>query len=375
MPTKDDPLISRALATALSRRAAFSAICVGGTAILSAFQPTATAARRRRRRSWRFSTVFGTPGTRRRDFDLPAAIYVPADDTTTVWVADTGNNRISVWSRPDADSTAWLDVTHFGSLGSGDSNFSNPVSVALSADTRTAWVADLSNHRVVIWTRPDPDSRAWQYTAQFGGEGSGDGNFLMPTGVSLAPDELTLWVADAMNHRISVWTRPAVTSTEWSPVARFGSNGTGGSNFNYPTRVVVSADTLTAWVSDSLNSRISIWSRQDAQSTTWTPLSRFGRSGSGPSQLRFPADIKVSADTLTAWVVDQENHRIAIWTRADASATEWSPHAHLGSKGRGEQGFGMLTSIALSADEKIMWLADSERSRISVWTAAAAPAR
>lgn len=375
MTTTNDPLISRALATALSRRAALAALGVGGAAILSAIQPTATAARQRRRRAWTFSTVFGTPGTRGRDFDLPAAVYVPADDMTTVWVADTGNNRISVWSRPDVDSTAWLNVTHFGSLGSGDSNFSNPVSVVLSADKLTAWIADMTNHRVVIWNRPDPESRDWQYTAQFGSEGSGDGNFVMPAGVSLAPDELTLWVADAFNHRISVWTRPTDTSTEWSPIARFGSNGTGRRNFKFPTRVVVSADTLTAWVSDSLNSRISIWSRQDAQSTTWTPLSRFGRSGRGPSQFRFPADIKVSADTLTAWVVDQENQRIAIWTRADATSTEWSPHDHLRSIGRGEQGFGVLTSVALSADEKLMWVADSNRSRISVWKAAAAPAR
>jgi DNA-binding beta-propeller fold protein YncE len=58
-----------------------------------------------------------------------------------------------IWTRPDATSTSWSFSAKFGTQGSGDSNLSGPYSVAVSADSLTAWVADFSNNRISIWTQ------------------------------------------------------------------------------------------------------------------------------------------------------------------------------------------------------------------------------
>jgi DNA-binding beta-propeller fold protein YncE len=232
-------------------------------------------------------------------------------------VADTSNNRITVWTRPDTSSTTWSFSAKFGTSGSGDSNFSNPQGVFVSADTLTAWVGDTSNNRISIWTRPDTSSTTWSFSAKFGTSGSGDSNFRNPKGVFVSADLLTAWVADTGNDRIPVWTRPDTFSTTWSFSTTFGSGGTGDSNFRNPRGVVVSADSLTAWVADTVNNRISIWTRPDTSSTTWSFSTTFGSGpDSGDDNFRYLSGVFVSADTLTAWVADYENDRISIWTQS-----------------------------------------------------------
>jgi hypothetical protein len=52
---------------------------------------------------------------------------------------------------------------------------------------------------------------AWANLTTFGGYGYGPSQFIFPTGVAVAPDGQTAWVADLTNHRVSVWAlgRPA----------------------------------------------------------------------------------------------------------------------------------------------------------------------
>jgi DNA-binding beta-propeller fold protein YncE len=59
-------------------------------------------------------------------------------------------------------------------------------------------VADQGNHRVKVHDLDGTFVRA------FGTRGSGDGQLLSPSGVALAGGKL--YVADRVNHRISVFT-------------------------------------------------------------------------------------------------------------------------------------------------------------------------
>lgn len=67
-------------------------------------------------------------------------------------MADNDNNRISVWTRPAADSTDWSNQTTFGAEGDGPDEFDNPTGVFASADGRTVFVGDTENGRVSVWT-------------------------------------------------------------------------------------------------------------------------------------------------------------------------------------------------------------------------------
>ena len=76
-------------------------------------------------------------------------------DGLRVWVSDSGNARISVWTRPDDSSTAWSPQTTFGSYGTGPTQFGGTRGVAVSANELTVWVADTSgitNQRISVWT-------------------------------------------------------------------------------------------------------------------------------------------------------------------------------------------------------------------------------
>ncbi|MFM9106989.1 MAG: NHL repeat-containing protein, partial [Chloroflexota bacterium] len=174
---------------------------------------------------------------------------------------------------------------------------------------------DRLNNRFVIWTRPKATSRQWSYSAQFGTSGSGDTNFFYPDGIFVSADGLTAWVADAENSRIVIWTRPKATSRQWSYSTQFGTYGSGDTNFDSPSGIVVSPDTLTAWVGDNGNNRIAIWTRRTATSTVWRYSAQFGTAGSGAGNLASPSGIAVAADARTVWTADTGDNRISVWTQ------------------------------------------------------------
>jgi DNA-binding beta-propeller fold protein YncE len=139
---------------------------------------------------------------------------------------------------------------------------SAPKGVFASEDTLTAWVADTGNNRIVVWTRDNTAATTWNYSTQFGsGPASGDSNFNTPSGVFISEDMLTAWVGDTLNNRISIWTRSTTSSTTWTHSTSFGTNGSSADQFNAPKGVFVSANSLTAWVADQSNNRISIWTQ------------------------------------------------------------------------------------------------------------------
>jgi sugar lactone lactonase YvrE len=126
-------------------------------------------------------------------------------DTLSARISDCGNCRISVWTRPDASSTTWSSQATFGSLGSDAAQFDNPSAVALSGDGLTAWIADSYNSRVSIWTRPDASSTAWSNQATFGSLGEGTNQLNEPNSLALFDDEQTIAVMDTSNWRVSIW--------------------------------------------------------------------------------------------------------------------------------------------------------------------------
>ena len=61
------------------------------------------------------------------------------------------------------------------------------------------FVADRDNHRVQVFRMLDGS-----FIRAFGSKGSGDGEFCEPLSVCLSPDETEILVADSRNHRIQV---------------------------------------------------------------------------------------------------------------------------------------------------------------------------
>jgi DNA-binding beta-propeller fold protein YncE len=273
----------------------------------------------------------------------------------------------------------WTHETAFGSQGSEPSQLLAPESVVASADGLIVFVADTGNSRMSVWTKRGATSSEWVNQTTFGDYGDAAGEFRSPTGVALSGNETTALVADAFNDRVSVWTRRSATSTDWTNQSTFGSGpdwsdpdtiGSGADDANQfwsPAGVAVSADSLTALVADKLNDRISVWTRNSGGRPKWTNQTAFGSDGSGRWELTFPEDVIVSRDGLTAWVADSDNDRISVWRRSNSKSTDWAVEATFGSEGNGARQFRSPSGLAASGDGLTVWVADSNNSRISVW--------
>ena len=318
---------------------------------------------------WSNQTTFGTTGSGDSNLYAPSGLHLSVDGLTT-WIADTLNNRVVIWSRPDATSDDWTFLAKFGTgNGAGDTQFSGPSDVWVSVDGLTAWVADTFNSRIVIWSRPDAASTTWSYLAKFGTSGSGDSNLSNPTGVWVSGDGLTTWIADFLNNRIAIWSRPDAASTSWSYLTQFGTSGSGNSNLSSPRSVWVSGDGLTAWIADNGNKRIVIWSRPNAASTSWSYQTQFGSAGFGNDNFSQPVSLWVSTDLLTVWVADDQNSRILSWSRPSTTSTAWSYLTQFGTAGTGPSEFSHPNGVVISSDGLTAVVSDSsiDINRISVW--------
>ncbi|MFT4040669.1 MAG: NHL repeat-containing protein [Thermomicrobiales bacterium] len=313
--------------------------------------------------SWNFVDDYGTLGSGLNQFFTPQGCALSSDGRT-LWVADAQNGRIAVWTRPNASSTLWTNPVTFGTSGTGTTQLNNPVDVAVAPDEKTVWVADALNSRISIWTRESKSSTTWTHSANFGVAGNGQGEFSVPSGVSVAPDTLTVWTADLGHNRVLVWTRPDL-NTPFAAVKEFGA--TGPNALNQPTGIVTSADTRTAWVVDPGNSRVSIWTRPDASGQNWINAGEFGGPGALPNQFNTPRYLAMDGGELTLWISDQSNDRVAVWTRATTSSTTWTFLATFGSSGAGNGQFAFPCGVAVSSDGATLLGIDASNNRFSMW--------
>jgi DNA-binding beta-propeller fold protein YncE len=304
--------------------------------------------------SWHHLTSFGDAGA--DGFDFPCGVAVSADGRTA-WVADTLNTRVTVWT---ASGDAWARETAFGS-GPGDApdQFLYPLALAISADGQTVWVTDVGNGRVSVWTK---SGEAWENQTTFGnGSGSDTDQFRLSLGIAVGAEEERVWVADTGNDRISIWAK---TEDGWANEITFGGFGFGDGQFRYSSGVALSADEKSAWVSDGDNSRISVWTESGG---SWSYQSAFGSFGRATDRdgLYTPQAVSVSPDGRTVWVADSDNHRVSVWGRSDDG---WIHQTNFGSgPGSGADQLDSPQALAVSADGQTVWVADSQNNRISVW--------
>ena len=291
-------------------------------------------------------TSFGTRGTDTGQLYNQRQAYLSSDQLTT-YVADTGNNRVSIWTRATTSAT-WAYSSSFGSSGSGAGYLNSPWGIAISSNNLECILAEEVNNRISIWTRPDITS-SWSYSSTFGTFGTGSSNFHSPRGICLSADDLTLYVADKTNNRVSIWTRSIVGGT-WTASTTI-------TGFNVPNDLTLSHDELTLYVADNANNRIAVYTRATT-SSPWSSSLTFGTSAT----ILYPSSVAVTASQLRAYVTGTTQHRVVIFGRATTSSS-WAYVTHLSIPSSNP------ADIFLTPDESRFYVVEQNLGKVSVWSA------
>lgn len=274
---------------------------------------------------------WGTPGSSEAQFNYPWGIAVhPTLDR--VYVPDSGNNRIQVFSKDGSF------ITSLGEYGDQEMQFNYPNGIALSDHFGRVYVSEKSGNRVQIF------SEEGEYISSFGNDfwfvNMGDIHIESTTG--------EMFVADTGHHRVEVFDRDGNFIREW------GTVGTGEGQFQSPVDVAFDPDTRRVYVSDQDNHRIQVFNELG-----WY-ITQFGSYGGANGQFDRPGGIALNASGYL-YVVDQGNNRVQVFSPDGGYVTGW------GSSGSGISQFDTPHGIDVDPVTGFVYVADSNNNRVQVF--------
>ena len=273
-------------------------------------------------------------------FYYPEGVAVGPDGS--IYIAEGHGHRLV---KLNAAGVPQWTVGEAGQPGDDNAHFGYLHDVAVGPDGRiytveswgTAPYMPGGNHRVQIF---NPDG---SYYGGFGGYGSGNYQFDVPTGIAFDRNG-NLYVADRNNHRVQIYDR------QFAYVATLGVTETPGSDnahFDKPFDVAVDKDG-TIYVADEGNDRVQVFNsnRQYVRTIggggTGSAFDRF--SGWGPHHLTVDSQGRL-------YVVDTGNSRVQVF---DNFANN---NAYLttigGARGTQPGRFSNVLGIAIGPDDSV----------------------
>ena len=201
------------------------------------------------------------------------------DRDSVVYVADCRNNRIQKFTGTGTHCGEW------GGSGTGDGEFSGPQGIAVDG-SGTVYVVDTGNNRVQAFTDTGDFIRAW------GSMGTSNGQFQFPLSIA-ADDDGAIYVADSSNFRIQKFNATGGFLMKWA---------LSGEGIFHPYGIAVDRRG-NVYLADYNNDQIRTFNSRGES------LARWGTSGSSTGQFNKPSGIAIDADG-NVYVVDEQNHRI-----------------------------------------------------------------
>ena len=177
-----------------------------------------------------FRFTFGGKGSGEGLFNAP--IGLTTDNQGNVYIADTGNRRVQVFS-PRGTPKSLVAVKPV----SGE-NLSDPVDCEVDEKRQRLYVTDNDNHRIVVYSLAD-----YKLLESWGSEGEGMQQLRNPFLIALAQDT-SLLVVDVLNTRVQVW------SPQGQAVNSIGDYGVDLGQLYRPKGVCIDKDNVI-FVSDS----------------------------------------------------------------------------------------------------------------------------
>jgi DNA-binding beta-propeller fold protein YncE len=254
---------------------------------------------------------------------------VAVDSTTQeVYVADSQNHRIQKFRLAKHCRIGTTKVVpgvcfvkKWGNQGQSDGQFVHPWDVAVDSSTHQVYVLDAGNSRIQVFTSNG------DYITKWGNHGSGNGEFYSPYGIGVDSSSHEVYVADTNNHRVQKFqlAKPCPSgTTQIAPgvcfVTRWGSYGQENGKFWFPEDVTIDSSTHEVYVADTQNSRIQKFDRMGNFTMTWNSW------GEGDLYLHRPRGVGVDSSTHQVFAADTDMDRIVVFTNNGAYITKWGKH-------------------------------------------------
>ncbi len=270
-----------------------------------------------------YAGSWGVRGAFNGCFKIPYDVAVGPEGA--VFVADTGNNRVQIFS-PEG-----VFIGTFGSAGTGDGEFLSPTTIAV-ADNGNIYVADRYRDDVQFF------SKEKAFIGKWGGPGKGPGEFHGPADIAFGPLG-TIFVVDYSNSRIQYFEPGGEYIGEW----RYRE-----SQFMICGSIAITADVIIYL--------LGIYGKIAYFNADYKFLGSWGKMGSGLGEFLYPNDVAVGPKG-DVFVADNYNHRVQHFTAEGSFVSAW------GNDGLGPGEFHYPAGIAVAADGTV-YVADTGNCRV-----------
>lgn len=202
-------------------------------------------------------------------------------------------------------------LREFGTYGHADGQFWLPTGVSVSADGQVA-VCDEFHHNVSLF------SNDGQFIKQWGEKGDGEGELDGPSGLVI-DDNDDVYVVDQNNHRIQKF------SINGNHIASWGEYGMDSGQLNQPWGLTIGPDQLI-YVGNWGNDNIEVFDPEGNSIRT------IGGPGEDQGSLRRPSKPAVDRDGFV-YVTDWGNERVKVFSpggdcvqslRGEATLSQWA---------------------------------------------------
>lgn len=326
---------------------------------------------------------------------------VKVDPSGTVYVADTGNNRVLSYPTGSKSATLVWGQSSFSGNGVNQvkpGSLNSPVTIAIdySQSPYALYISDSANHRILVWKDsvnfrsgdpadlvigqpdlftaiPNVDSPGSQYPSQT--------SLNSPMGIAVQPNTGSLFVADSGNNRILRFPRPA------SQIGRITADAVIGQlNFTSALSASVTASSLRTptglafgpdgdlFVADTGNNRVLEFAGANNQAAA---IRVYGQ----PNFTSWVASTQVSAQTLSApqgifvdsafnlYVADTGANRVLIFPDTQAAPPNGMPSSYVIGQLRFDTtaggGTGLHSPTGVAVDQSgTIYVADNGDNRV-----------
>ncbi|CAM4824083.1 unnamed protein product [Rotaria magnacalcarata] len=280
-------------------------------------------------------TIIGTnsPGNASNQLNVPQGMFLHQQNST-IYVADTNNRRIQMFSLDSPSSTA--------------------ITVASNIDSMSAIYVDDNGLAMYVALRYENRIEKWMKN---GANGEQVGNQCKQcTGVWLDNDK-NVYMTESGTHSVLKWS--VETNTTTVVAGRIDAHGSTTDLLYFPRGIYMSRLNNVFYITDMRNNRIQKLNMSSQESIT-VAGSKDGISGYDNSKLASPIHVWVNEESDVIYIADSENNRIQ----------RWLPNALIGNTiaGRGDANNQLSSPNALAFDNLgNLYVCDGNNHRIQMF--------